>query len=324
MSNELMTTLKTLEPKFEPRNTYGLVFESECLFASQALVANDRLAKAARSNMASLQGAILNVAAIGISLNPALKHAYLVPRKGAVCLDISYKGLVKLATDSGAIVWAKAVLVYDGDEFEWFGVDSAPVHKYDPFQTDRANPHNAFKGLRGGYCIAKLGDGYLVETMTVAEIQQIRDSSMLGNAGPWKTWTTEMIKKTLVKRASKSWPQSGARLEEAMAVINQHEGLAEKDITPAAPEKTNIIEGITALTESQVTELRALIDASTFTEKWVCEKFDPPLASITSIPPEKFERVKDRCRQNIQEAKADQTKNSDNNGFYDQYDEAVA
>jgi recombination protein RecT len=37
------------------------------------------------------------VAAIGITLNPASKLAYLVPRDGMVCLDISYMGLLHRA-----------------------------------------------------------------------------------------------------------------------------------------------------------------------------------------------------------------------------------
>ena len=74
-------------------------------FAIQALSSNDYLAKVAEGNRTSLQNAIINIASIGISLNPALKHAYLVPRKGGVCLDISYMGLLHLAQSSGVILW---------------------------------------------------------------------------------------------------------------------------------------------------------------------------------------------------------------------------
>jgi hypothetical protein len=65
--------------------------------------------------------------------------------------------------------------------------------------------------------------------MTAAEILAVRDSSKAKN-GPWKgAWAGEMAKKTLVKRASKSWPQSDGRhrLDDAIQILNSHEGLEE-------------------------------------------------------------------------------------------------
>jgi len=99
------------EQGFSKQNTFGLKFESECLFARQQVTAKSSTMQAAQKAPESLKSAILNVAAVGISLNPATAHAYLVPRDNRICLDIAYRGLVKLATDSGAIEWAKAVLV---------------------------------------------------------------------------------------------------------------------------------------------------------------------------------------------------------------------
>ena len=108
----IVDELIKLEKPFDGQNNFGLVFKSECLFAKQQITKESFTLDTAVNNPASLRSAILNVAAIGISLNPSLAHAYLVPRDGAICLDISYRGLVKLATDAGAIEWAKAVLVY--------------------------------------------------------------------------------------------------------------------------------------------------------------------------------------------------------------------
>ncbi|EOK6706430.1 recombinase RecT, partial [Escherichia coli] len=74
---------------------------------------NDFLAKTAQANLPSARNAIINVAAIGITLNPSSKLAYLVPRGGAVCLDISYMGLLHLAQVTGAIQWGQCKLVYE-------------------------------------------------------------------------------------------------------------------------------------------------------------------------------------------------------------------
>jgi len=217
----IVEELSKLEPSFSKQNQYGLAFKSECLFARQQIVKNDLTQKTANNNPASLRNAILNVAAIGISLNPAMAHAYLVPRGGQICLDISYKGLVKLATDAGAIEWAKPELVYENDTFNYLGPCTPPEHVADVFG-DRGNPV-------GAYCLARLKNDYMVEIMNWAEIQKVRDTSKAAN-GPWKTWPLEMAKKTIVKRASKSWPQSNGRdrLDTAVEVINQHEGLIEE------------------------------------------------------------------------------------------------
>lgn len=248
MSNQLTITdnLLQLEKPFEGQNNFGLTFKSECLFAKQVIEKNDFALTTATNNPGSLKSAILNVAAIGISLNPALAHSYLVPRGGAICLDISFRGLIKLATDSGAIEWAKAELVYAGDEFNWLNMATLPEHRFNPFDDSRVDAKDPMKGLIGGYCVAQLGNGgYLVDRMTIGEIEKVRDTSKAGS-GPWKTWPEEMVKKTLVKRASKSWPQSGGRtrLDQAIEVLNEHEGIQEvqtiqtSDYLQPSPEQT--------------------------------------------------------------------------------------
>lgn len=226
MSNQvaILDHLTKLEPKFAKQNQFNLKFESECLFARQQLMKNDYTLQTAANNPQSLRNAILNVAAIGISLNPASAHAYLVPRDGSICLDISWKGLVKLATDSGAIEWAKAELVYNNDEFAYNGPATPPTHSTDPF-----DPDHTFDTIKGAYCIAKLASGdFMIETMSAAEIMKIKNTSKASN-GPWQTWPEQMAKKSIVKRASKSWPQSNGRerIDQAIDILNAHEGLVE-------------------------------------------------------------------------------------------------
>lgn len=223
---DIMQVIDSQETKFknlDQQNGGVLTFTQECLFAKQQILKSDFCFDVATNNPASLQASILNVAAIGISLNPALQQAFLVPRDKSICLDISYRGLVKLATDTGSICWAKAELVYSNDTFKYRGVNQAPVFEADVFG-DRG-------ALKGGFCIAKLPSGeVLVDTMTIDEIHKVRDTSKAykKNSGPWIEWYEEMCKKTLVKRAYKSWPQtqSRARLDKAVEVINETEGLA--------------------------------------------------------------------------------------------------
>ena len=95
----------------------------------QIMGANDFLARTAMNNQSSLINAVVNVAAIGISLNPAEKEAYLVPRNGAVCLDISMLGLMRLAEPryrSNRMGWVQSDIVYEKDHFRMVGLDKQP------------------------------------------------------------------------------------------------------------------------------------------------------------------------------------------------------
>jgi len=206
----------------------SVVWEKEKQFAIQALQANDYLAGVAAKNQASLQNSIVNVASIGISLNPALKHAYLVPRKGGVCLDLSYMGLLHLAQSSGVILWGQCKIVRANDTYQNAGLSKEPAHTADTFG-DRGD-------IVGAYCTVKTVDGdFLTEEMNINEIYEIRGRSEAykRKSGPWKTDEGEMIRKTVVKRAYKYWPKC-ERLGSAIQMLNDNgEGIAnEKDVTP--------------------------------------------------------------------------------------------
>lgn len=199
-------------------------FDREAEFALQALYGNDFAMKIAMQNRQSVIAAVVNIAAIGISLNPAKKQAYLVPRDGKICLDISYMGLMDLAIDSGSIRWGQAELVYAADTFELNGVDREPTHKRNPFAPDRG-------AVVGVYVVVKTADGdYLTDTMSREEIDGIMARSQSvksGKSSPWKTDWGEMAKKTVVKRAYKYWPKT-ERLDTAIHHLNTDggEGLA--------------------------------------------------------------------------------------------------
>ncbi|MDI3149344.1 RecT family recombinase [Serratia nevei] len=237
MSFSIIEFVKQQEPLFSGALTdQSVTWAKESQFAMQLFQKNDFLTKTAIGNPASAQNAIINVAAIGITLNPASKLAYLVPRDGMVCLDISYMGLLHLAQATGSIKWGQCKLVYSNDTYESNGLDSAPTHKYNAFG-DRGE-------VVGGYCTVKTPDGdYLTEEMSLAEIKATEATSKAKN-GPWKTFWAEMARKTIVKRASKYWPRA-ERLDAAIEYMNtdggeginfNQERSQERDISPASIE----------------------------------------------------------------------------------------
>lgn len=228
MSN-IVEFVKQQEPLFCGALTEQTVtWAKESQFAIQYFQKNDFLAKTALSNPTSAQNAIINVAAIGITLNPASKLAYLVPRDGMVCLDISYIGLLHLAQSTGSIKWGQCKLVYSADTYESNGLDSAPTHKYNAFG-ERGE-------VVGGYCTVKTADGdYLTEEMSLSEIKAVEATSKAKN-GPWKTFWEEMARKTIVKRASKYWPKA-QRLDNAIHLLNEDEGMHQEPVMPYKSEE---------------------------------------------------------------------------------------
>jgi len=135
-------------------------------------------------------------------------------------LRVSFKGLLKIATDSGSILWAKAEIVKASDEFEYLGVCTPPSHKMNPFK-DRG-------ATIGCYCVAKTHQGdFLVDFMSMDDINKVKGAAKTKTV--WDAWFDEMVKKAMIKRASKQWPKTDRddRLDRAIAVVNEYEGSEE-------------------------------------------------------------------------------------------------
>lgn len=242
----------------------SISFEREAGFAIQQLAKNDYTMQVALGNRQSVVDAVVNIAAIGISLNPAKKQAYLVPRDGRICLDISYMGLMDLAQATGSVKWAQAALVYAADTFSLLGLDKAPQHTFNPFSRERGE-------IVGVYVTIKtIHDEYLTHTMTIDEAHAIRDRSQAWKSwvmkkaktpGPWGTDEGEMIKKTCVKQAHKYWPKT-PRLEDAIHLLNTDNGEGLAVLADAAtPVKQIIHSPLGSPSESMTPERLQIIEA---------------------------------------------------------------
>lgn len=242
---------RALDSTQETFSGSGLDFTQEKIFATQLLMNNDYLLSVAKKDPSSLRLAMFNVAAVGLTLNPNQGVAYLVPRRlrkddeAKVMLDISYRGLISIGVETGAIRWAKAELVYTNDVFAYKGPAEKPHHECDPFSADRGD-------LRGGYCIAELPTGgVLVDHMSKKDMDKIRDSSEAykKGVGPWVYWEDQMQLKSIVKRASKWWPKTTPRMTAALQILNEENGeglavlskdMASVGILPSPPSRDNV------------------------------------------------------------------------------------
>ena len=229
MSNQLAPWVKAIEaaqPRFEAilaeSKATALIWAKELGYARGILETNTALQMCSPG---SIRDAIVNVAAIGLTLHPDEKLAYLVPRDGRATLNVSYVGMVRLATTSGAIEFVRAGIVHENDTFEFRGLDDRPEHHYNPFA--KAVDRGPIKGV---YCYAKLPTGaYLADAMSVEEIEVVRNTSKAPNSPAWKKWYGEMAKKAVIKRASKLWPRPAQeRLAPAIRVLNEADGLADE------------------------------------------------------------------------------------------------
>ena len=223
MSNQ-MTVAQCVDQAQSKFNTIAVSnsdlvkWEEEKQFAVQALQGNSYLQKCVPH---TIQNAVINIASVGLSLNPARGYAYLVPEYskangGQECqLRISFKGLMKIATDSGQIEWVKADVVKQNDKFTFNGAWELPSHEMNPF-SDRGN-------AIGVYCVAKLSNGgQITDVMSWEEVMKIKACAKTQNV--WDKWPEEMAKKAIIKRAAKQWPGTELRLDTAISMLNENEG----------------------------------------------------------------------------------------------------
>jgi recombination protein RecT len=179
----------------------------------------------------SFAGVVMESAQLHLSLDPNLGQAYIVPRydrkkrASFASLLVGYPGLVKLARDSGQVVDFTAMLVRDGDDFD-FALGTAKFLRHS-WKLDAARGK-----VVGGYLFVKLtsGEQHLF-LMTAAQLVEARDRVLAENGirvevdedgvehgfkkgehgdyevdSPWISDPEPMWVKTLIRRGSKTIP----------------------------------------------------------------------------------------------------------------------
>ncbi len=219
-----LTTFDSIKDKFV-KVCNEETFQKEASFAIQHLNRNSYLAGSTRK---SILEAVYNVSLTGLSLNPISKLAYLVPRyvnkEVVCCLEPSYQGLCKLATDTGSVKSIYAHFVKDGDVFEQIlGTSPQLIHK--PKLGNKGN-------LIAVYAVAILkDDSKQIEVMDISEVNDIRDKSESyksfksgkSKSCIWEDHYEEMSRKTVIKRLVKYLPKTDQfdKLNEAVELDNQ-------------------------------------------------------------------------------------------------------
>ncbi len=163
--------------------------------------------------------AVMQSAELGLEIGGLLGDAYFVPYKDQAKLIIGYRGMIKLARQSGELKSIEAHVVRDNDVFDLeYGLEPRLIHK--PAMSGELGKVVAV------YAVARFKDGgYQVDVMTLAEIEAVRTRSQAANDGPWNTDYAEMAKKTVVRRLCKYLP-----LSPELAKALEHEAAIEQNV----------------------------------------------------------------------------------------------
>ena len=163
------------------------------------LNSNDVLKKFAKQyGTAQIKVGLMRGAYLGLdSLNAEM---YLIPYGSQLNFMPSYKGMVKLcmrySTRPIKSIYAKCVR--DGDEFEEVIIGGEPSINFKPVPFSD-------KQIIGVFGICNFADGGCTyEVMSRDEVEQCRKSSKAQNSPAWKSYWSEMAKKTVLRRLSKS------------------------------------------------------------------------------------------------------------------------
>lgn len=195
------------------------------------LVAANRNPKILACTQASVIETINRAGELGLDLSGTLGEAYPVPFKNRLTLIIGYRGLAKLARQSGTVKRIEAEPVYERDVFR-YSKGSNPVLEYVPH----------LKGERGKlvgfYALAEFPDGFWqADYMSVEEVEHTRQKAQSSDSPAWTDPQSyiEMGRKTVFRRLAKYLPLEGEKWEQALQVDNEdtEERAAQDDVITA-------------------------------------------------------------------------------------------
>jgi recombination protein RecT len=154
-------------------------------------------------------------------------------------LIVGYAGLIDILVRSGVVKKIQHGIVLQGDSFhvDQDGITHEPA---DPFADTGGDPR-LWKGpgdfpVRGFYAIAHLANGEkLWSTMSVDEVEKIRNMGKAGKFGAWVDSWDQMGLKSNVRRLCKMVPGLSSQFQAAITQLDKNEFLEEREVVQASP-----------------------------------------------------------------------------------------
>lgn len=195
-----------------------------------ALTSIRRSATLQACSPASLMAAVIEAGQLGLITDGTLGEAYLVPFKGEATLIVGYKGLIRLADQSGVVVVDDAV--FDGDEF----THHRTLEK-DHLHHARSKEAKTDQPVIFAYAIARYKDGSPAkyEVLSRQQIDKIRKGAAGQNSQAWTDHFPQMARKTAVRRLLQ---KVALRSDLGLVVAREEEGVVTGERL-----RTSILEG---------------------------------------------------------------------------------
>jgi recombination protein RecT len=172
----------------------------------------------------SLLLAAYEAAELGFSLSPTLQLGYLIPYKGRAQFQISYRGYIQKAYETGCVKSFFAEVVYANDKFDrQFAPKRNLFHA--PADDDRGE-------AIGAYALVEFKDGTIDwEYCDKALIERHRKHSKMPDSLMWREFWEEAWKKTAIRLLAKRLPHSNPGME-ALAEVIERDAQADAGLEP--------------------------------------------------------------------------------------------
>ena len=225
-----------------------------------ALVAVNHNSALLDCTQSSILESLMCASELGLSVSPTLGEGALVPYKDKCQFQPMYRGLAKLARQSGEISTIQAEAVYANDHFV-YEKGTSPKIEFRPKLTGGRGE------LLGFFALVLTKDGASQsEWMDVEAVNRIKAKSRASGNGPWVTDYSEMGRKTVFKRLAKWLNLSNEKFHEAIQRDNlefEQDLASVRDVTPKAnvEDAMKQIEGTSILDEPQsvISEMKAAL-----------------------------------------------------------------
>lgn len=197
----------------------------------------------AKYGQAQIVGGLLKGAYLGLDFYA--HECYLIPYGKSLNYQTDYRGEKKLVKKYSIrpIKDITAEIVREGDDFSVGIKDNVRVVNFTP------KPFNTGK-IVGAFALVEYADGGIgVDTMSVAELENTRKHSKASNSPAWRDFTSEMYRKTVLRRLCKHIeidfenPTQRSTYEDEVAIETDSAELAKKEIAENANTEELIIEG---------------------------------------------------------------------------------
>lgn len=204
--------LDTMKPEIEKALPKHIDSERMVRIAMSVVSSNPEIMNVitgSQGGKMSFLGAVMSSAQLGLEPNTAMGEAYIIPYKTKngpmVQMQVSYKGILTLATRSGQYKAIYAHEVYEEDEFNFrYGLHKDLVHI--PSEDASGEPigyYACYHLINGGYDFV-----YWTRDKVDAHAKRFSKAHAKGWSSPWKSDFDAMAKKTVLKDLLKYAPKS--------------------------------------------------------------------------------------------------------------------